>query len=791
MSKEYLVNVKKYAKVLVVACLCLLIFSYSSNSVSGAGETITAASTAVTEIKTPTSISGIQVNGTDNSTVSVKLLASSGSLAMDTTTGLTFKNASGTTISNPQTGSTLYFSGARSDINAALATLKYTRNVTGSDTLEISLVAPGEVFFSGTGHLYEYVSSTLDWYAANIAAGGRTKYGANGYLATITSQEENNFVSARLVSAGWMGASDATSEGSWRWVTGPESGTTFCVGNNPCNSQSGRYTNWNNSEPNDSGGNEDCGQFLAGGSGKWNDLPCSGTTLPGYVVEYGAPGNMPSVAATNIAITTTDSVAPTTPGVPAATSPTTDTTPALSWVASTDSGTGLATQAYTLEWSTSEEFSSILGSRTTSSTSLSPSSALTDGTWYFRVKASDVAGNVAVSGVSSPVIIDTTAPTTPGIPTTGSLWTNDTTPTWSWAQSVDSGVGLATIAYSIQWSQDTDFFGLGGSAGIPEATEYTIPDGLDMAEGTWYFRLKSTDSLGNESPWSSYGTVHVDTTPPVITANGSSAETIVQGTAYNDAGAIVADVAEGDVSANLSTTNLVDSNTPGTYTVTYNASDSAGNAAAPAYRTVQVVSNTDLNGDGTADALQSNTSGYQSTITGKTVLIDVGTQCEITTDDLMRESNIEVDDPDFSYENGLFDFAGDCGASGFTTTIKLYYYGVSKEGLVARKFNPNTQRYSSIPNASIEQTTINGAPVTILSYDITDGGELDTDGQVDGKFTDPAGLALANKVDSAVALGATGQSQYEYMYIALITAVGILVFSKIAVWRYWLKQSQK
>ena len=110
---------------------------------------------------------------------------------------------------------------------------------------------------------------------------------------------------------------------------------------------------------------------------------------------------------------------------------------------------------------------------------------------------------------------------------------------------------------------------------------------------------------------------------------------------------------------------------------------------------------------------------------------------------------------------------------------------------MARKFNPNTQRYSSIPNASIEQTTINGAPVTILSYDITDGGELDTDGQVDGKFTDPAGLALANKVDSAVALGATGQSQYEYMYIALITAVGILVFSKIAVWRYWLKQSQK
>ena len=220
--KVFLLNMKKYTKVLALVSISLLVFSISGNFVSAAGETISAGSTATTEIKTASLISGLSVNGADNSTVPVKLLVSSGTLSMSTTTGLTFKNSSGSTISNPQTGSTLYFSGTRSDANAALATLAYTRNSTGTDTLEISLVEPGEVFFTGNNHLYEYVSSTLDWNGAKNAAAARTKDGATGYLATITSQAENDFVSARLSNAGWMGASDSASEGVWRWVTGPE-----------------------------------------------------------------------------------------------------------------------------------------------------------------------------------------------------------------------------------------------------------------------------------------------------------------------------------------------------------------------------------------------------------------------------------------------------------------------------------------------------------------------------------------------------------------------------------------
>jgi len=535
-------GLKRRVQLFLIAALLALANVLVTTPVFAANETISAGTTATTELKTATPITGITINGADNSTVPVKLLVTNGTLSMTTTTGLTFTNASGGVLSNPQSGSTLYFSGSRSDVNTALSTLRYLRNTTGTDTLEISLVNPGEVFFSGNGHLYEYVSSTLAWDGAKTAAEGRTKYGATGYLTTITSQEENDFVAARLVSAGWMGASDAAVETNWRWVTGPENGTTFCIGNTTCVPQSGRYTNWNNAEPNDSGGNEDCGQFLAGGTGKWNDLPCSGTTLPGYVVEYGATGDMPSVAAANIAITTSDTTAPTTPGTPSASSPTVDTTPAVSWTAATDSGVGLKNPAYTLEWSTGATFTVVSGSTTTNSTSVS-TSALADGIWYFRVKATDSSNNVATSAISSAVVVDTTAPTTPGTPSVGAGYTNDITPTWSWDASTDSGVGLDNPAYYVQWSTDPTLSGLNGQSNAV-SNSYTIPDYLPMTDGTWYFRVSSADTLNNTSALSAIGSVIVDTVAPVVsdvttTSGGAANQQGISWSTHENASSIV------------------------------------------------------------------------------------------------------------------------------------------------------------------------------------------------------------------------------------------------------------
>jgi hypothetical protein len=713
---------------------CALMFQ----STYASGETILAGATATTELKTASPITGISISGSDNSTVPVKLLVTSGSLSMSTTTGLTFSDANGNTVSNPQTGAILYFSGTRSDVNAALETLRYTRNVVGTDTLEMSLVNPGEVFFADTGHLYEYVSSTLTWGGAKTAAEGRSKYGASGYLATITSQAENDFVSARLLNAGWMGASDSASEGVWRWVTGPENGTQFCSGNNPCSPVSNRYTNWNTGEPNDAGGNEDCGQFLAGGTGRWNDLPCSGTTLPGYVVEYGASGNMPAVAAANIAITTSDTVAPTTPGTPTVSSPTTDTTPSVSWTSSTDSGTGLKNPAYTVEWSTSAIFASVAGSATTNSTSFSPSSNLADGSWYFRIKATDNANNIATSGISSVVVIDSTAPTTPGTPSVGSLWTNDTRPTWNWNPSIDSGVGLAATAYDVQWSQNSSFSVVAGSASI-SGTSYTVLG--DLNDGMWYFRVKSMDALNNQSPWSSYGSVHIDTLKPAITLNGSSSVTLVQGSTYSDAGATANDSAEGDITSDITIADNVNNNTVGTYTVTYNVADSAGNAATAVTRTVHVVSNADLNNDGMADAVQENVVGTVNSLTSKYAVAQVDDACSLSNVSIKNQVDLAPDNL-YNYPVGLLDFTASCGVNGFTTIVKQYYYNPPSGDFVLRKFANGS--FQAINDAMISRQTIDGIPVLVVSYAVTDGGERDADGVANGVIVDPAGPALMN-----------------------------------------------
>lgn len=149
----------------------------------------------------------------------------------------------------------------------------------------------------------------------------------------------------------------------------------------------------------------------------------------------------------------------------------------------------------------------------------------------------------------------------------------------------------------------------------------------------------------------------------------------------------------------------------------------------------------DFNGDGTADYYQPNIGGYVSSVTDKIVAIDVGEGCELTTDDMTTEPNLDVQDPAYEYDNGLWDFEADCGTPGYTTTIKLYYYNVDKSGLILRKHNPTSGIFFNINDAIITSQTISGQNVTVVSYQVTDGGERDTDGFADGMINDPAGLA--------------------------------------------------
>lgn len=155
-------------------------------------------------------------------------------------------------------------------------------------------------------------------------------------------------------------------------------------------------------------------------------------------------------------------------------------------------------------------------------------------------------------------------------------------------------------------------------------------------------------------------------------------------------------------------------------------------------------STADSNGDGIADSAQPNISGYVNNLTGKKVTIDVGENCQITSSDIKRESSLPVSDPAYEYANGLLDFAADCPSPGYTTTIKLYYYDVSKGSLVVRKYNPNSKAFFNLTGtygANTTETVIDGHSATVVTYQITDGGDLDMDRQANGAISDPVGLA--------------------------------------------------
>mgnify|MGYP001076457611 CR=1 FL=1 len=192
---------------------------------------------------------------------------------------------------------------------------------TGSRQFSITV---GEAnFLPATQHYYEFVSAPgISWTDAEAAAAARNYFGLQGYLVTLTTQEEADFSGEQASGFGWIGAADVASEGQWVWMTGPEAGTPFWSGRANGNTlPPTNFANWNGGEPNQAG-NEDYAHIadpsvIRGGApiGAWNDLPNNGGggayASQGYVVEY---GGMPGDPILNISATTTltmDTNAPT------------------------------------------------------------------------------------------------------------------------------------------------------------------------------------------------------------------------------------------------------------------------------------------------------------------------------------------------------------------------------------------------------------------------------------------------------------------------------------------------
>ena len=83
-------------------------------------------------------------------------------------------------------------------------------------------------------------------------------------------------------------------------------------------------------------------------------------------------------------------------------------------------------------------------------------------------------------------------------------------------------------------------------------------------------------------------TVTIDQTSPIITLNGADPYTLEQGSTWTAPSASV-----NDGSSLVIGGDTVDPNTPGSYVINYNATDTAGNAANQVQRTVNVIANFD------------------------------------------------------------------------------------------------------------------------------------------------------------------------------------------------------
>ncbi|MBK7596817.1 MAG: PEP-CTERM sorting domain-containing protein [Gemmatimonadetes bacterium] len=167
----------------------------------------------------------------------------------------------------------------------------------------------------GNDHWYQIVSTPTNWSGANSLANASSWNGANGYLATVTSQPEQDFLAAlvgtfliplpnvntccrqHVILGGYQDRSapgySEPSDG-WKWVTG----------------EPWLFTNWSPGEPQNNAGVEDWllmfADYPAGPGGvpyRWNDGTNSADLISGYLVEYNPSSVVPEPATMSLLAT--------------------------------------------------------------------------------------------------------------------------------------------------------------------------------------------------------------------------------------------------------------------------------------------------------------------------------------------------------------------------------------------------------------------------------------------------------------------------------------------------------
>ncbi|XP_074932288.1 hepatic lectin-like [Phalacrocorax aristotelis] len=144
-----------------------------------------------------------------------------------------------------------------SSISSKLNEVKpeWKQNFSGKDFLLFPCGPRSREWEYFDGKCYYFSLSRTNWYKAKAQCEEM-----HSQLAIINSYTKQNFVMFRTRNERfWIGLTDESMEGEWKWIDGTDYKTTF--------------TFWKEGEPNNSDHNEDCAHVWM--SGKWNDVACT------------------------------------------------------------------------------------------------------------------------------------------------------------------------------------------------------------------------------------------------------------------------------------------------------------------------------------------------------------------------------------------------------------------------------------------------------------------------------------------------------------------------------------
>ncbi|MEO1574432.1 MAG: LamG-like jellyroll fold domain-containing protein, partial [Pseudomonadota bacterium] len=131
---------------------------------------------------------------------------------------------------------------------------------------------PSLVYDAQTNTFYRLSDSTADYSTSLTNAGTTNLNGVAGELAIVRSAHEHNVLAQIAgVDGAYLGGTDSTSEGVWRWQIDGADGDIFWIGDSSGYAPGGAYTNWGSGQPDDFNTGQDV--LFLNGSGEWDDIP--------------------------------------------------------------------------------------------------------------------------------------------------------------------------------------------------------------------------------------------------------------------------------------------------------------------------------------------------------------------------------------------------------------------------------------------------------------------------------------------------------------------------------------